>query len=318
MMNISDVEPKNIIVEDLPTKSANEADTSTRCASCGIAEVDDIKLVPCDDCNLLKYCSDECQKQHKSHHEETCKERKAELRDEILFMQPESSHFGDCPICCLPLSIDPKKSALLSCCTKQICGGCALVNQNREIEGKLQRKCAFCRKYSPRTDEVNNEQFMKRIEANDPVAMCYMGGKKYIEGDFKSAFEYWTKATELGSVQAHYQLSIMYQLGQGVEIDKKKQVYHLEQAAIAGHAAARFNLGCMERDNRHAARAAKHFIIAAKLGCDESLESVKDLYKAGYVSKDDVAAALRGHQAAVDATKSPMRDEAAKLAIHPH
>ena len=31
------------------------------CPSCGIAEVDDIKLKDCDDCDLVKYCSDKCQ-----------------------------------------------------------------------------------------------------------------------------------------------------------------------------------------------------------------------------------------------------------------
>jgi hypothetical protein len=69
------------------------------CASCGKAEVDDdIKLKDCDDCDLVKYCSDKCQKDHLTEHEKACKERAAELRDEILFRQPQSSHRGDCPI----------------------------------------------------------------------------------------------------------------------------------------------------------------------------------------------------------------------------
>jgi len=34
--------------------------------------------------------------------------------------------------------------------------------------------------------------------------------------------------------------------------------------------------------------------------------------KCGYVSKEDFASALRGHQAAVDATKSPQRELAEK------
>ena len=31
------------------------------CASCGIAEVDDIKLKDCSACDLVRYCSDDCQ-----------------------------------------------------------------------------------------------------------------------------------------------------------------------------------------------------------------------------------------------------------------
>ena len=56
-------------------------------------------------------------------------------------------------------------------------------------------------------------------------------------------------------------------------------------------------------------RAVKHWMIAAKLGHDDSLYALKEGYKKGDVSKEDFAAALRGHQAAVDATKSPQREK---------
>ena len=59
-------------------------------------------------------------------------------------------------------------------------------------------------------------------------------------------------------------------------------------------------------------RAVKHLIISANLGCDEAIQKLKEYYKYGKVSKEDFAAALRGHHAAVDATKSPQRSEAAK------
>ena len=148
---------------------------------------------------------------------------------------------------------------------------------------------------------------MKRVEANDPVAMCQMGIKRCDEGDYKTALEYWTRSAALGNVHAHYQLSCSYREGQGVEKHEKKQLHHAEQAAIGGHRMARHNLGCAEEQRDRMDRAAKHFIIAAKLGDDQSLECVKDLYTDGLISKDEFAAALRGHQAAIDATKSPQR-----------
>ena len=37
---------------------------------------------------------------------------------------------------------------------------------------------------------------------------------------------------------------------------------------------------------------------------------MKEGYKRGYASKEDFATALRGHQAALDATKSAQRDAA--------
>ena len=290
------------------------------CASCGIAGGDDIKLKKCTACHLVKYCSIKCQKDHRPKHKRECKKRAAELYDELLFKQPESSHLGDCPICCLPLPIDKKKSVLMSCCSKRICDGCEIANVKREYENvkreyesKLKQKCPFCRKAAPDTYEENYERLMKRVEANDPFAMCYMGGKKYEEGDFKAAFEYWTKAAALGDMQAHRQLSVLYHNGQGVEKDEKRELHHLTEAAIGGDPMARHNLGCLERRKGRVDRAVQHFIIAAKLGDDRSLENVRDLYKVGQVSKKDFAAALRGHQAAIDATKSPQREAAAKV-----
>eukprot|EP00986_Skeletonema_menzelii_P011569 scaffold6007_cov73-Skeletonema_menzelii.AAC.1 len=292
----------------------SESDTKTMCcASCGIAGGDDIKLKKCTACHLVKYCSVNCQREHEAEHKKECKKRAAELHDEILFKQPESIHHGDCPICCLPLSIDVKKSTLMSCCSKLICDGCYLANRKREFEGRLQRKCPFCRKAVPSTEEEFNKQLMKRVEANDPVAMCQMGSERRDEGDCNAAFEYWTRAAALGDVEAHYQLSILYHNGQGVEKDEKRALHHMEEAAISGHPMARHNLGCLEREKGRVDRAATHWIIAAKLGDDRSLENLKILYKAGFVSKDDFAAALRGHQAAIDATKSPQREEAAEL-----
>ena len=201
----------------------------------------------------------------------------------------------------------------ISCCCKRICYGCDHANKNREDERRLQQKCAFCRTAFPETKEENIEQLMKRIEANDPVALCQRGAEKHKEGDYKSAFEYSARAAAMGDSEAHYQLSILYHIGQGIEKDEKKELYHSKEAAIAGHHMARFNLGFMEAENGRFERAAKHWIIAAKLGDQRSLDGVKALYKNGDLSKEDFTAALRGHKAAIDAMKSPQREEAEKI-----
>ena len=102
----------------------------------------------------------------------------------------------------------------------------------------------------------------------------------------------------------------MYDEGLGVEKNGKKQVYHLEQAAIGGHPEARHNLGIEEWNNGRFDRARKHFIIAANLGYHESLKELRELYADGHASKEDYADALRAYQAAVDATKSAERKAA--------
>ena len=150
---------------------------------------------------------------------------------------------------------------------------------------------------------------MKRVQA-DPVAMVQMGLRRYEAGDYDSAFEHVNKAAEFGDAGGHYELSIFYHEGTGVEKDMKKKVYHLEQAAIGGHAGARYNLGCVEEGNGKMDRAIKHWVIAAALGRDASLDNLKGCFRVGVVTKEDFAAALRAHQAVIEATKSPQREAA--------
>ena len=290
--------------------SSNIIEAEKCCDSCGIAEVDDIKLKDCDDCDLVKYCSDACLELHRSEHEAKCKERAAELRDEFLFRQPESSHHGDCPICCLPLPAQDDKSSFYPCCSKVICNGCSHANKGRQREQNIQRTCPFCRHPLPKNNEEAGKISMKRVEANDPVAMVHFGYILADKGDYDGAFKYFTKAAEFGDADAdtHYILSFMYMK----QKDEKKELYHLEEAAILGHPDARHKIGCIEALNDKIERAVKHFTIAANLGQHESMRALKDCYQAGLVSKDDFAATLRAHHAAVNATKSPQRDAAEK------
>ena len=154
---------------------------------------------------------------------------------------------------------------------------------------------------------------MKRIKQNndpDPAAMNYIGKERRDEGDYESAVEYFTKAAGLGDAEAHFELSVIYSDGEGVEKDDKKEIYHAEEAAIGGHPEARHNLGCDEVENGRFERARKHWIIAANLGCHDSLTNLKILYEGGHATKEEYANALRAYQAAVEATKSVQRDVA--------
>eukprot|EP00984_Skeletonema_dohrnii_P022631 scaffold11731_cov74-Skeletonema_dohrnii-CCMP3373.AAC.2 len=154
--------------EESGNGASGKAGETLCCASCGIAEVDDIKLTTCDaNCKLVRYCSVACQRDHLPIHEATCKKRVAELRDELLFAQPKSSHLGECPICFLPLPLDGRgKIMMKSCCSKVICDGCWYA---------MKRTCPFCRHPAPATKAEVDANTMKRVEANDRVAMRQMG-----------------------------------------------------------------------------------------------------------------------------------------------
>ena len=256
-------------------------------------------------CKRVNYCSDKCTENHREQHEEECKIRAAILHDNELFTQPDGSHRGECPICFLPMPLDHKQGLFQSCCSEYICNGCIIANW--KSNGNV--RCPFCRE-SWVDDKVAFKRLSKRVKANDPVALHYMGNKRVEEGDYQGAFECWTKAAELGDAIAHHQLGNMYDRGDGVEKDFEKAVYHYEKAAIGGHPIARHNLGAIEEKNGNIERAVKHLIIAANLGFEASMKGLWVAFSEGNITKEVLDATLRTHQAAIDAMKSPEREAA--------
>lgn len=73
---------------------------------------------------------------------------------------------------------------------------------------------------------------MKRVKANDLVAICYEGIAQFEKGDYSSVFKCYSKAVDLADAEVHYKLSMMYDDGVGVEQDSGKTMNHLEEAAI--------------------------------------------------------------------------------------
>ena len=243
------------------------------CAECGKEEGGGvISLKACKSCKLVRYCNVNCQRNHWPKHKKVCKERATELRDETLFKDPPAKE--ECPICFLPMphqliccmTLPPATISSVpindyakaneelaredveqyfSCCSKSICGGCVyLFNISHSNE-----KCPFCKAdLRGKTDLDRVEELMKRVEANDAGAMCvladnYYQGQLGLQQDQEKAKELWTRAAELGLSKAHFQLGVEYKLGG----DMKKEKFHYEAAAMAGHEVARFNLGNVEK-----------------------------------------------------------------------
>ena len=299
------------------SEATKEADVC--CADCGItgvvnngaAAVDDIKSKECTECHSARSCGgDNCREEHQEQQEQECKERADELRDKNLFRQPDISHLGECPICFLPMPLDPSKSVFEACCSKLICQGCVYENYKSSKKDSVKAlKCPFCREPVSSGDNETLKRLMKRIKANDPAALRQMGVERHKEGDLDGAFEYLTKAADLGDSSALYRLGIMYWKGEGVEKDEEKMVYHWEKAAIGGDPNARHNLGCNEAENGRVERSVKHFIIAANLGHEGSMKALWKHYSLGNITKEDLEATLRTHQAAIDEMRSSERDD---------
>ena len=280
------------------------------CANCGKGEESIGDLKACTACKLVKYCNRDCQIAHRPQHKKACKKRAAELHDEQLFKEHPRD---ECPICMLPLPLDEAQIVFESCCAKSICDGC--INTMFETEGKNMKLCPFCKTPPAESDAENVERTKKLMEKGNADAFKQLGGL-YEQGiyglpqDRAKANELFLKAGELGCALAYFNLGNNYDNGRGVEINEKKAEHYYGLAAMNGSVKARNNLGCLEGQAGNHQRAMKHFIISARAGHKLSLDTVKEGYMAGHVTKEEYANTLRGYQQSQDEMKSEARDKA--------
>ena len=267
---------------------------------------------------MVKYCSRDCQIAHRSQHKKECRKCAAELHDEKLFKQPPPK--DDCPICFLHMPILNTGHRYKTCCGKVICSGCAHApvydDQGNKVDNEKQNECAFCRVVAPKSDEEMMERERNRMEKDDPIAI-YNQGCNYREGacgfpqDYAKALDLFHRAAKLGHAGAYLGIGNVYDIGQGVKVDKKKAKHYYELSAIGGDTQARYNLGCMEMMEGNIDIALKHLMIAVRGGHTKSLEMIKLLYSKGQATKDDYTKALRLYQEYLGEIKSDQRDKAA-------
>ena len=261
----------------------------------------------------MKYCGVDCQRAHRKQHKKACKLRAAELKAERLYGQGHERPEGDfCPICTLPIPLPMgKHSVFYVCCMKRVCDGCVVAARQRGMGDT----CPFCRTTAPKDHASRIAMVQKRIDAGDADAMEFLADSYYhgglgLEKNGQRAIELRTKAAELGSNKAHFNLGRSYYNGYGVGQDQAKAVGHWERAAMKGNVESRHSLGVVEYNARNYLLAVEHYMISAKMGDKDSLDVIKDMFTDGIVTNEQYADAKRGYQEAVEETKSHQREEA--------
>ena len=291
------------------------------CANCGKGEETSINLKSCAACKSVKYCSRDCQVAHRPQHKKECKKRAKELYVEKLFEQPPMDDDDeDCPICMIRLPSLESGSVYMNCCGKVICRGCVFAFQSRAILAERVEEdniCPFCRTPPPSTGKEMIRRMEKRMEVNDAEAFHSMGiyfitGAHGLQQNYVKALEFYHKAAELGDAKSYAEIGNAYEIGRGVERDRKKAKHYYELAAMEGDACSRHNLGAIEGIAGNTDRALRHYMIAVKYGVSNSLEGIKRMYKCGQVTRDDYAKTLKFYQVYLDEIKSDQRDLAAK------
>ncbi|EJK43697.1 hypothetical protein THAOC_37832, partial [Thalassiosira oceanica] len=105
----------------------------------------------------------------------------------------------------------------------------------------------------------------------------------------------------------------------GVKQDKPRGIRHFQQAAMKGHVPSRNNLGIVEHENGNHQFIVQHLMISAKMGYENSLSAIKEMFKEGLATKaQQYAKAFQGYRDAVEEMKSPLREEAKILGFLRH
>ncbi|EJK43846.1 hypothetical protein THAOC_37669 [Thalassiosira oceanica] len=239
------------------------------------------------------------------------------LRQQLMENGHERPEGHTCPICFdlieFPVGKHSKRN---SCCMKTVCNGCILAAERRGFN----ESCPFCRTSLPDDDASTLAMIQKRVNKGDAAALSHLGEHHYhgqlgLVKNVPRAIELWMEAAELGSVDAHYRLSVVYFTGNCVEEDKARGIHHWQQAAMGGDAESRHNLGVFEFNNGNHQLSAQHHMISAKMGYERSLNNIKDMFKEGLATKAQYADALIGYRDAVEEMKSPQREEAKRLGL---
>ena len=225
---------------------------------------------------------------------------------------------GDaCTICYLYIGFPMHEHSRMNvCCMKRVCKGCALAARQRGIYVS----CPFCRTSHPDDDASTLAMIQKRVNKRDAEAINHLAEQYYfgspgVATDVPRAIELWTEAAELGSVDAHYRLSHAYHNGNGVEEDKLRAVRLCKEAAMKGHVLSRHFLGFTEFDNGNYELAVRHWMISAKMGYEDSLCCIKEMFMKGQATKAQYAEALRGYGNAAEEMKNHQREEAKRVGM---
>ena len=197
------------------------------------------------------------------------------------------------------------------CCGRLLCIGCSGLNLDR---------CPFCkelRQGSTKTDNVRKlEERIKNCNDGREILAAHSLALLYDEGqgvpqDSPRAHQLWVRAAAMGSRNAHHSLSQSYgkyHKERGVEKDEKKELYHLEEAAMLGDAASRCDLGMYEGDRGNWEQAKRHWMLSASAGCEGCLCRIKRGVEKGVVSKGEYKKTVRDYEESIKLTKSVQRD----------
>ena len=144
----------------------------------------------------------------------------------------------DCPICLIPMPLEPGRSWYWGCCGKSVCWGCRMDSTKKSIDegGVVDLTCHFCREdYAEytlnRTEKERTNMEFDRYEKGSGngafrVAKYYYFGAEGLKKNLPQSIKWFRKASDAGHGEACHRLGRLFQYGKkGVmEMDREVRI----------------------------------------------------------------------------------------------
>jgi TPR repeat protein len=192
--------------------------------------------------------------------------------------------------------------------------------KSRELAAKRGQKpvsptCAFCRTAVPESNEEIFAQLRKRVELNDPnalcqMALCYGNGDQGLPLDQAKCIGLLRQSADLGFPTAQYHLGNFHKFGDmGIEQNREEALKYLKEAAEGGIVFAMHNLGCDYSSNGDLVAAMRYWRSSASGGYRRSMYNLIADFGLGLLHHCDLAESLRAFYRSRDEMKSEGRDQ---------
>ncbi|KAK1746681.1 hypothetical protein QTG54_002025 [Skeletonema marinoi] len=198
---------------------------------CGACDSTSSSLLKCSGCRLVSYCGTECQGTDWSKHKSICKEKRRAIQEVMLFEHQEGNHFGECPICFLPMPFDAdkimkataedeehyrylKEITATSCCSTLVCTNCFDAHIITCCNERIKPTCPFCRSETP-DKEKDDYELLDVAEVDNHQMLIKNGATLCGRGDHAAAFT----SYKLEYSESKQQRNDEQQLGQSNQLD---------------------------------------------------------------------------------------------------
>ena len=155
---------------------------------------------------------------------------------------------------------------------------------------------ALCEALDDAATEADIDTLQTEVDAARARALSAFDWLIDEKGDYAQARAIWQHLAENGDGQAMNNLGVLFDLGQGVDLDEGRALYWFARSASAGHPSGMSNYGRMLEQGRgidaNPQEAARWFDLAARQGQPEAQYNLGLMYESGHgVQQDHKAAA---------------------------